>query len=246
MPSILSFFLRTVLLLALLIGPVHSASAQDRDRVSRTVGAFTEVEFEIPGTLHLRQGEEQSIEIEARPAVLENVETTVDEEALKISTEGDSGLFDRLFGGGDLDVDQLDVYVTATQIERLAVAGSGLVVGETRLDAGTLTLNVAGSGGVDLEVDTRELEVHVAGSGTSTLRGQAEALTANIAGSGNLRAGKLGTQTAEIRIAGSGDVDLHVTDQLSAQIFGSGDVRYRGNPTIDQNLLGSGEVHSIE
>lgn len=228
------------------MGPLHAGAAQDREREFRNVGTFTEIEFEVPGTLHLRQGKEQSVEIEASSAVLSKVETTVEGATLEISVEGDSGLFDRLFGGGNLDVDQLDVYVTASRIEALAVAGSGLVVGETRLDVETLALNVAGSGGMDLEVDANELDVRVAGTGTSTLRGRAGALTATLAGSGNLRARELEARTAEVRIAGSGSVDLHVTDHLAAQIFGSGDVRYRGGPTIEENLFGSGEARSIE
>lgn len=238
--------LRTALLVGLFALPVHFAPGQDRVRESRSVASFTEIEYGIPGTLHLRQGDDSSVEIDAPQKVLDKVETTVDGKTLEISDGEDSGLFDRWFGGDGLDTDQIDVYVTAPTIRHLALAGSGRVMGETRVTSESLSLTVAGSGDMDLDLDAKALSVRVAGSGTCTLRGQTNTLEVNIAGSGDLRAGNLETQRAEVRIAGSGNTELTVADHLSAKIFGSGDVRYRGRPTVETNTFGSGEVQPIE
>lgn len=244
--SSVSVVLRVALLTGLLALPAHLAPAQERVRETRSVASFTGIEYEIPGTLHLRQGENPSVEIEAPKKELDKLETTVDGTILEISDGDESGLFDRLFGGDGLDDDRVDVYVTAPTINTLTLAGSGRMVGKTQIESESLSLTVAGSGGMDLDLDAEKLSVRLAGSGTCTLRGQANTLDANIAGSGDLRAADLKTQQAETRIAGSGDVELNVIDRLSAQIFGSGDVRYRGRPTLETNALGSGEVRSIE
>jgi hypothetical protein len=221
---------------------VPTASAQDRVREARDVGAFTKVALAIPGTLHLRQGEARSVEVEATPRVLDHLETVVEGDRLKIRDE--SNFFERMFnGGGEGDI---DVYVTAPTIEAVSIAGAGSIVGETLIEASSLDLENAGSGDMDLEVVTSTLRTSIAGSGTVRVRGTAEDVRIRIAGSGTIDGLDLETATADIQVAGSGDTRLHVTERLSAQIMGSGDVEYRGSPSIDTSILGSGTVRSVE
>ena len=238
--------LRVVLLVGVLTLLTHPAAAQDRVRESRSVATFTDIEYGIPGTLHVRQGDASSVEINAPQKVLDRIESAVVGGTLEISDKNESGLFDRLFGDNGFDTDQIDVYVSASTIRNLTLAGSGRVVGETQIESESLSLNVAGSGRMDLDLDAEDLSIRVAGSGECVVRGQANALDVTIAGSGDLWAVDLEAQRAEVRIAGSGDAELNVVDHLSAEIFGSGNVRYRGRPTIETSTIGSGEVGPIE
>lgn len=237
---------RTALLIGLFVLPLHGASAQETVREARSVASFTAIEFRGPGTLHLRQGEEQSVEVEAPRAVLDQFDTAVEGGTLELPVDKDANVFERLFGEDSSNDVEVDVYVTAPTIEALSLTGSGRIEGETPIEGEALSLNVAGSGGMTLEVASAELDVNVAGSGTSTLRGRTRTFTINVAGSGDLEGRDLETGTAEVRIAGSGDVMLHVTEELSASIFGSGDVRYRGEPTVSTNSVGSGTVSPLD
>ncbi|MFB6272627.1 MAG: head GIN domain-containing protein [Salinibacter sp.] len=237
---------RLFLLVGLLAYPAHLAVGQDRARKSRSVDSFTKVEYAVPGTLHLRHGKARSVEVEAPQRVLDKVETTVNGSALEIELEGESGIFEGLFGDSDLDADEIDVYVTAPTLEGLTLAGSGRMVGETPVREKSLSLTVAGSGDMALDVETNDLTVRVAGSGACTLQGRASSMDVEVAGSGTLRAVDVKAQRAEVRIAGSGTAELHATDHLSAQIFGSGDVRYRGQPAVETTMAGSGDVGPIE
>jgi hypothetical protein len=185
------------------------------------------------------------VEVEAPPAVLDRIVTSVSGNTLEISTEGSSGL-SRVLSGDTRATDAVQVFVTAPRIRALTQAGSGQVVGASRLEASSLSLTVAGSGGMEVEVTAETLDVSVAGSGTGTVRGKAGTLTANIAGSGDIRGDALEVDTADVRIAGSGDLDLRVADVLRARIFGSGDVRYRGRPAVETTVFGSGEVQPID
>ncbi|MFB6278093.1 MAG: head GIN domain-containing protein [Salinibacter sp.] len=245
MTSVPSSLLRTVLLMALVLGPLHSALAQDQTREARPVDAFTEIEFETPGTLHLRQGEAHSVEVKGPSKVLDRLVTEVDGEALDVRAEDDSGLFG-MFDDSDLDGDEVDIYVTAPTIERVGLAGSGQIEGETRIESESLSLSVAGSGDMNLEVATEQLEIGMAGSGDCMLRGRADTLTTKTAGSGDIKASEMKTRTAEVDVVGSGDAELHVTERLDARILGSGDVQYRGQPEVELSSLGSGTVSAIE
>jgi hypothetical protein len=50
----------------------------------------------------------------------------------------------------------------------------------------------------------------------------------------------------EVRISGSGDVEISVKAELDASISGSGTVNYKGNPNhVNSNALGSGIVRRV-
>jgi hypothetical protein len=230
----------------LLAGPVPAA-AQDATRQTRTVDTFTKVAFTLPGTLHLRQGTPQSVELEGPSEALDRIETVVEDGRLRVRTEADgglSGLFDWLTDDSD-ETAPIDVYVTVPTVEGLSVAGSGDIVAETPIEGAELSVRMAGAGGIDAELSATRLTANIAGAGDMSLRGQADAASVEIAGSGNLRAPDLRVATAEVSTVGSGDTELHVTDRLSARLIGSGDVRYRGQPTLDTNIVGSGNVGPV-
>ena len=239
----MSRVLRSLLVVVLGLTIAVPATGQDRVRETREVPAFTKIALNVPGTLHLRQGDARSVEVEATRRVLEHLETVVEDGRLKIRDE--SNFFEDVFGD-DQGWGEIDVYVTASTIETVSIAGAGSVVGETPIESTSLALENAGSGSVDLEVSTSRLRTSIAGSGTIRVRGTADDVNVRIAGSGTIDGLDLTTASADIQVAGSGDTRLYVTDRLSAQIMGSGDVEYRGSPSIDKSILGSGDVRSVE
>lgn len=232
----------------LFLTSVSSAPAQDRVREAREVESFTEVALSVPGTLHVRQGEPRSVEVKASTDVLEHVETTVEGGTLKIRDERDrDGFLKFLFGDGDAEIEnEIEAYVTVPTVEGVSLAGAGTVIGETPIEASSLNLSSAGSGDMRLEVNVQALEIENAGAGTFTLEGTADRAEVQSAGAGTVEALDLTTETADVEIAGSGDIRLHVTDNLSVDIIGSGNVEHRGSPTIETSMIGSGEVRSVE
>jgi len=231
---------------AVLLGGCAPATAQDAVREARTVEAFTEIGFSVPGTVYLRQGASRSVEVVGPEKVLARLETVVEGETLHIRNENEDTNWLDWFGGSDKADARVEVYVTAPTINGLSIAGSGDIVGETPITSGTLELQNAGSGGFDLEVDADELSLSIAGSGDTQLRGRGGTLTVEIAGSGDVEASALESATVDVSIAGSGDVRVHATDRISAEIMGAGDVQYRGDPAIDSSILGSGAVRPLK
>jgi hypothetical protein len=53
--------------------------------------------------------------------------------------------------------------------------------------------------------------------------------------------------SCDIRISGSGDVEVNVKESLEANISGSGSVTYRGNPAhVNSHSSGSGKVRKMD
>lgn len=101
--------------------------------------------------------------------------------------------------------------------------------------SGSVTLS-----GTNLVADTLEMVIN--GSGNSVLAGEVNQQTVALHGSGNYQARDLQSQVTEVKIIGSGNSNVWVTDELSILITGSGDVTYRGKPQITELITGSGDL----
>ncbi len=101
-----------------------------------------------------------------------------------------------------------------------------------------------GSGDVAITDVTRDrLILVIRGSGDITATGKVTELRAAINGSGDVRAAALEAKAADIRVSGSGDADVHVAEQLTAEVHGSGRITYSGSPSrVHASVTGSGDI----
>jgi len=67
-----------------------------------------------------------------------------------------------------------------------------------------------------------------------------------VSGSGKVLAAELEANRCDIRISGSGDVEINVKNEIEANISGSGTVSYKGNPAkVNSHASGSGSVKKM-
>jgi Putative auto-transporter adhesin, head GIN domain len=134
------------------------------------------------------------------------------------------------------------VFITIPDVRSLRISGSGDLVSENILKISEIDLSISGSGRMDVGVDATNVISRISGSGNLLLEGKANNLEHTSSGSGDFRAFPFNTKRCDVRISGSGDVELTVSDDASVRISGSGDFRYRGNPRISSNITGSGRI----
>jgi hypothetical protein len=208
--------------------------------------------LEIPATVYLTQGNEQSISIDAQQNILDNIERYNKSGALKLKFDRDVA-----------DCKPIKVYLTINSLDKIDVSGSGDVFSDTKfISAGYLSINVSGSGKVQIDADADEVDMNISGSGEIKLKSICNKLDGNISGSGDIYLEDGLANYADLKISGSGDIfafnfpveecyintagsgdsRLNVSDKLNVRIAGSGDVYYKGNPSISVNIAGSGNV----
>jgi hypothetical protein len=110
-------------------------------------------------------------------------------------------------------------------------------------------LSIGGSGNISLKDsfdNQEEVTVNVGGSGDVQLQGSANTVSINISGSGDVKAANMKSAKCEVNIAGSGDVIVGATKELDVSIAGSGDVKYQGEPRINKSIVGSGSVARLK
>ena len=243
-------FLATAILF--IVSPTFGQKKETRD-----VSAFTKISFRSAGTVYVKQGSPQKVEIEGSAEVLEKIKTKVEDGKLIIGPEEK---WSNWSWGND---DKVTAYITVTSIEALSVSGSGNMIVQTRVTANALKLNVSGSGSLKVEAEAGDVDADVSGSGDMELRGKYKTFSSDISGSGEIEMNATiagladfdisgsgavrasgSAQTVKAEITGSGKVkaaDL-VTDSCRVKISGSGTVEINVKTELDAQISGSGTV----
>lgn len=142
-------------------------------------------------------------------------------------------------GSGEMDLDQ----VTANRGE-MKIAGSGTMrAGSVAI--GELEMGIAGSGRAEFgQLRSRAAEIGIAGSGTVIAKGAADNLKIDISGSGRADFGEVVSRTTDAEISGHGEVAMAPSETAKIRISGSGDVYLRSDPkNLDTKISGSGRIH---
>jgi len=218
--------------------PVSNCLAGSGNVTDKNIGfnEFKSIELSFPANLYLTQGNRQRIRVEMEDNILEDMEIDVFNDVLIIKHK-DYTCY--------ANTEPINIYVTMEQIQELSVVGSGSIVGETKIVANELDVNIEGSGNIDLDVDNNKINVEVEGSGNIDLKGESTEIHTAIIGSGKIDADKLVSETAFVEIVGSGIAEVN-GQHLDITIDGSGLVRYKGEPdTLTHSIEGSGEITKI-
>lgn len=206
-------------------------------RQARQVGRFDGIALGLPGHLELRSGAAEGVTVETDDNLQPLIETVVDGGMLRIRPTRRNL---------DLRTKTLRIVVTARQVERLSLGGSGTIDADA-LRGRALRIELGGSGKVrvrSMEGDT--LSVSVGGSGDLQADGgKVGEVSVSIGGSGDVDLGRVEAERASVSIGGSGDVTLWARNALSMSIAGSGDVHYYGDPKLRRSIAGSGDARRL-
>ena len=138
------------------------------------------------------------------------------------------------FEGGRIESEEMGIEVAGSA--KIKIAG---------VEAGELEINIAGSGDLILEeLTAAELDTEISGSADINLSGTVSRQELEINGSGDYKAANLVSDYAYIDIRGSGDVEINVQHQLTAEITRGSDLVYHGGPDLDVDVSGQGKYRN--
>jgi hypothetical protein len=208
----------------------------------RNPGAFEAIAVEYAGAeILLRQGDSESIEIEADDNVLPQLSTQVLSGTLTIK---------------NLETDwkttvnpsrPVKIAITVKQLDEIVLSAPVGTLEGSSLQADTLKLVVSGGAQVRLNaIQVHLLEGELSGAGDIQISGTADEIKLILSGYGNFNAADLESHTAAVELSGMGDATVRVDEELAATITGAGSVNYYGNPHVEQNVNGAGSVKPAE
>lgn len=249
--------MKKITITLILFASAWAGFSQNKEK--RNVSDFNKVAFKMPGTLYLKQGSTNSVELEGDREVLEKVEVKVDDGRLTIGLKDENNWFN----WRDWDNNKITAYVSIQDVAGLSVSGSGDLVAQTKITGGNMVLKVSGSGTLKAEIDAEDVDANVSGSGDLTLGGKMKSLDSDISGSGKISIAAAIIGLTEIGISGSGKflasgssreikasisgsgkvlASELVVDKCTVKISGSGDVEINVKSSIDANISGSGSI----
>lgn len=229
------------LFIALVISIAIPSTVVAQQKQERSVREFQSVSLNIQGHIYLKQEANTSVVLQGDPSLLENIETVVEGNTLKIRTKKKWGRWNRSRHG------KLNIYLSTPVIEGLKISGSGSITALTPITSTDATCSISGSGKIIIDqIKAKQVTCTISGSGDIQLKGESKSIVkARISGSGNINTAQLITERGSVHITGSGDCRIYASKHLEARVAGSGDIYYYGKPSIDAKTAGSGNIKSM-
>lgn len=166
-------------------------------------------------------------------------------EASRVELQGDSNLFKRIrtkSHNGTLTVDSgyclqpeqaLVVRITTPDLDRITLIDAQSLASVNTLSTERLTLESSGDSKIDLSLIAGNLEVNSDGASQLLLSGTVNQGTFQLRDEAGVSGSEMRVAEADVALAGSGRMTLHVDKALSADLSGSGDLKILGNPSLN-------------
>jgi len=183
--------------------------------------------------VYLKQGNNESITVEADENLQEYILTRVKDEMLHVYTEVNIR-----------GAERKRVYVTMKEVNSVRTTSAGDVIGETPVKSDRLELSASSAGNIKLDIIASEIKAHISSSGDITLTGEADMLEADLSSAGDLKAFNLKVREADVSASSAGDAEINVSEKITAKASSAGDINYMGNPKfIDTHSSSAGGIH---
>lgn len=204
------------------------------ETMTRPAAGVTQVDFNVPGELQVRQGVEEKLVVEAEPVVLSHLAISLRNGVL---TLGSKDSFK--------SAKAIKFTLTLKSFRNLKHQSSGNALIEG-FAGGDIDIAADGSGDVTLKnIKPGALRLAIKGSGSIAATGEGRSLAARIDGTGSIDTTKFKAQFVEASIDGSGDIRVYADRTLKATIEGSGNIEYTGRAKVTQSVNGAGSVDRL-
>jgi hypothetical protein len=207
---------------------------------TREVSAFQAISVDYPANITIRQGDSESVSIEADDNLLPQLVADVRNGTLYLENN-EQNWRDRV---SPSKLVQVEISVVELNQVHFPTAGKMLI---KELQTDSLDISVSGAGDLTLsELDAESLDFSLSGAGSVDADGTAKKLQLRISGLGSFNGGDLSSQEADVRISGAGSATVRVEEVLDANISGAGSINYYGDPSVNENVSGVGSVRKID
>lgn len=204
---------------------------------SRNVGQFHEIALVGMGEVFIQQGEPSKLGIQADERFLPFIETWVDGDQLILAIREDVCIMQSELA--------IQYFITIEDLSLLHIVGAGVVqVDELRVDK--LRIQLDGSAMVNLsELEADALITDLNGTGSVQVRGTTRHQVVNLNGVGDYLAGDLESLSADVKLNGTGNLQIWAISELQAELNGLGTVGYYGKPELQTATTGVGEIKRL-
>jgi len=217
-----------------LIGTQGNGNVIKQDR---KVSSFNGIEVSGAFQVFLKQGNAETVTVEADENLLSFIRTEVVNGTLIIETKN------MPFHA----TTKMTVYVTIKGLKSIDLSGAVDIETQNKLNLSDLKIDVSGASDAKLEVAVQKLDLDGSGASKLLFRGSAVDVKMDLSGASEIFAYDMPAESYSIELSGAGKAEINVSKKLSAEVSGAGTVRYKGSPTvIDQEVSGAGSIKKAD
>jgi hypothetical protein len=226
--------IHSTLILVFMLIAVNFTFAQKKE--TRNVGSFTAISASSGLNVFLKKGSTTSVVVEADEKKIDKVRTEVKNGTLNLDIESKSWSW----GSGDKEI---NVYVTYTSLNAIAVSGGVDIESEGILSSDKLSIAASGGADMELQIKVKDLKIDISGGADLDLSGTADKVNISASGGSDISAYGLTCQDANVNASGGADVDITVERSLNANASGAADVSYKGKvKDVKSNKSGGADI----
>lgn len=218
-----------------------------------TVSEFASVENKTVIDVEISQGDEQSVIVEGDENIIDQLELYVSSNELNIDMR--EGCYNHF---------NIKIYITVPYINEVSVrstgdvlindfkdldyltlrtSSTGDIIGTGYLEVNNvLELKTSSTGDIELEAYTYDLNAQISGTGDITLIGSCKNQDIGMSSTGNYHAFDFDSENCLLRVSGTGDASVYVSEELEGRISSTGDIFYMGSPHVNVVDNGVGDL----
>ena len=203
---------------------------------ARSVGSFTELSVSGDWLVDISIGEPQAVTLTGDDNILEVIVTEV---------RGDRLHIERKAGITRIDpTTRLKAEITVPALTGIDTSGSVWVTATGPIRADDFQTHQSGSSKIVLShLQAGSLQIDLSGSGSVEATGSAESVELRGSGSASFRLGGLEARRVDVDLSGSGGAELNVSESLTGNLSGSTQLRVTGSPAqLDVETSGAAKV----
>ena len=208
---------RTIATFILLAGFSLTVLAQNTE--TRSLDDFNAVGIGEAIKLVLVQGNKNEAKITAHNVDLDDIETRVSGDKLKIELSGNN--YRNI---------EVEITLTYKNLAELSVSSAANVTTKGPIRSKEHEISVSSAGYARLEVDAQEIEVSVSSSGELVLEGKASSQRAGVSSAGEYMGYDLDCEETYVRASSAGSARVSASKKIDAKASSAGSVKYKGNP----------------
>ncbi|MFP4621468.1 MAG: head GIN domain-containing protein [Bacteroidales bacterium] len=208
-------------------------SVQDKEK-EIPISGVRGLDLSIACELNLRQGDKESLRIEADEDIFDKLDVKVKDSVLYIGSKGRNKNFEKW---------DVEVYLTLKTLEKIDIGSAVKLRTHGTIISNRIDLSVSGAADIELSVDTEKFLADFSGAVKADIAGKASYVVMDMSGASKVDAEDLVTDAFYLDFSGFGKADIYAEKVLKVDMSGMGVVRYGGNPKkVDANSSGLGVI----
>ncbi|MEL6922595.1 MAG: head GIN domain-containing protein [Bacteroidota bacterium] len=224
-----------ILTLCSLLLSISIITAQKTE--TRSVDSFSKLEIGGVFAIELKQGNEESVVIEARADQMAYIIT---------ESRGDKLVVKMKDKENYKKWDDVKVTVNFKSLDYLNNNGVGSLKSIGTLKFDNLELKNASVGKTKLTLQANKVDANISSVGNTELSGTVKTMRIKNSSVGNLRASDLKVDYLDIRNSAVGSAEVYAEKELSITNEGVGGLRYKGNAVVkEMNSSGLGRIRKM-